>query len=116
MGNITSKKLPMSAENVENNSDYGNMEKNEMTIERTTITGTPFTKIWSKEHGWSGGIAEHRMTGWYKTEEELLEKLQGTSIGQIDWDLMVGFVSILIEKTNQLKELNEKINKKQEEI
>lgn len=113
MENTTSKKSPIPAANAENKSDYGDMSKNEITVERTTIKGTPFIQIYSKAHGYSGGIAEHRMTPWYETEEELLTKLQGTTIGQLDWDLLTGFVSILIDKTAEMKKIAKDIEDKQ---
>lgn len=99
----------------QNNSNYGDMSKNELTFERTKIEGTPFTKVWSKEHGYSAGIAEYRATPWYETEEDLLKKLSGTEIGTLDWDLLTGVISILIDKTLELNKIEEEVTKRMEE-
>lgn len=107
MENTTLKKSHIPAENAENNSTYGDMTKNTLTFERTAIEGTPFVMQWSESKGYSGGIAEHRVTEWYKTEEELKKKLKGASNKGIDWDLLTGVILILIEKKEELKKITE---------
>ncbi|MBB5441066.1 hypothetical protein HDC92_004770 [Pedobacter sp. AK017] len=115
MENTTLKKSPTYVGSAGNNSDYGDMSKNEITFERKKVEGTPFVKIWSKQHGWAAGIAEHRITQWFETEEKLDKKLKGTTAGKLDWDLLTGFVSILIEKTEDLKKQQEEIVKRNNE-
>lgn len=96
-----------------NSSNYGDMSKNTMTYERKALEGTPFVIHHSESHGWAAGIAEHKLTGWYKTENEVIKLLRGTNRHGINWDLMMGFVLIIVEKTMERKELEKKIEEKQ---
>lgn len=111
--NTTSKKSHTAAENATNNSTSGNESTYTMDFNREPIEGTPFVKLWSKEHGFALGIAEHRVTGWYKTEEELTKKRKGVTTKGIDWDLMTGVIMILIEKIDQKKQLDNAIAAKE---
>lgn len=87
--NTTSEKLHGSSANT-NNSEYGDMSKNTVTYERKALPGTPFVIHRSDTHGWAAGIAEHKLTGWYKTENEVLKLLRGTNRHGVNWDLMTG--------------------------
>lgn len=110
MENITSKESHTPVGGVENNKDYGDMSKNTKTYERKTLEGTPFIIHHSETHGWAAGIAEHKLTGWYETEEQVKKLLKGINQKrEIDWDLMTGIIMILIEKVLEHKELEEKI-------
>lgn len=96
-----------------NNSEYGNMKKNVMTYERKPLDGTPFIIHKSETHGWAAGIAEHKLTGWYPTEEILKKVLKGINNKGIDWDLITGTILILIEKVLEKKEIEKTIIKKE---
>lgn len=92
-----------------NNKNSGE-QKPTKTYERKTLENTPFIIHESEDHGWAAGIAEHRLTGWYQTEEELKTILKGyTPKHGIDWNLLTGVVLILIEKAKELDKLNNKI-------
>lgn len=118
MEDLTSKKSHTPAPNVENNSKFGDMSKNEMTFQRAPLEGTPFTVLYDKENGYSAGIVNTQMTSWYEKEEELLEKLRGTSIGQLDWDLITGTITVIVAKALEMQKLENlrELNKLQEEI
>lgn len=92
------------------------MSKNTVTYERKALPGTPFVIHRSDTHGWAAGIAEHKLTGWYKTENEVIKVLRGSNRYGINWDLMMGFVLILIEKTKELDKIQEKVKEKNNEI
>lgn len=112
------KELKESSTDVQNthNSNYGDMKKNVKTYERKAMEKTPFVIHHSETEGWSAGIAEHRLTGWYETEEDLKKVLRGITSKQgasINWDLLTGVVLILIEKVAEAKKLTDKINENQ---
>lgn len=104
MENSTSEKLHTSAQNADNSLNSG---KGEITYNRSSIEGTPFTVVWDKDKGFSAGIANTKMTPWYQTEEELLEKIKGIKEGRIDWNLMTDFVTTIIVQLDQMKKQNE---------
>lgn len=94
----------------ENNKPFGDTTKGTKRYERKAYEGTPFVIHESEDHGWAAGIAEHKLTGWYETEEKLKTVLKGyTPKKGIDWDLMTGIILIIVEKVNEMKKLNEKI-------
>lgn len=100
--NTTSEKSHGSLNNEQNNSVYGDMTKNEQTIERAMLPETPFTIQWMKEKGYSAGIQHVQMTDWYEKESELLEYLNGTSIGKLDWNLLTGVIQTICIITNKM--------------
>jgi len=109
---METQELKQSGTNVEetNNSQYGDMSKNTKKYERKALEGTPFVIHYAETHGWAAGIAEHKLTGWYETEKELLKALKGTDRNGINWDMMTGVILILLEKTLEKKELEKKLN------
>lgn len=93
------------------------MSKNVKTYERKALEGTPFVIHYSETHGWAAGIAEHKITGWYETEEDLQEILTGLVkthkttkpvYGKLNWDLITGVALVLIDKVLEMKKLEEK--------
>ncbi|QCS37329.1 hypothetical protein [Tortoise microvirus 85] len=100
-------------ESQENNAPYGDMSKNVKTYERKAKENTPFIIHHSEDEGWSAGIAEHRLTGWYKTEKDLETVLKGYNPKTgINWDLLTGVILILIEKQKEYEKLQKEINKR----
>lgn len=95
-----------------NNSEYGDMNKNTKTYERKALEGTPFIIHQSEDHGWAAGIAEHKLTGWYETEQDLMQVLNGRKNTGLNWDLITGVILILIEKVLETKELTKKRTEK----
>lgn len=84
-------------------------EKAKLEYTRTALESTPFIIHHSESHGWAAGIAEHKLTGWYASEKELLTVLKGVKKGgQIDWNLITGVVLILIAKEREYNVLKEK--------
>lgn len=84
------------------------MSKNVKTYERKALEGTPFVIHYSETHGWAAGIAEHKITGWYQTEDDLKKLLKGLRYQGINWDLMTGVILVLIEKVLEIKKIEEK--------
>lgn len=110
MENITSNESHTHVDGVENSKDYGNMSKNTLTYERKALEGTPFIIHHSETHGWAAGIAEHKLTGWYETEEQVKKLLKGINQQKgIDWDLLTGIIMIIVEKVLEHKKLTDKI-------
>lgn len=110
MEKTTSKNESTQLDSLEDNKPYGEEGKGTKRYERKAYEGTPFVIHHSEDHGYAAGIAEHRLTGWYESEETLKKVLKGyTPSRGIDWDLLTGVIVILIEKTNEMKKLNEKI-------
>lgn len=88
---------------------FGGEGTSEMTFERFRVEGTPWQAIWDKERGWSAGIAEHKITDFYETEEELKKVLKGVhEDGSINWNLMFGFVDVIMQKVIDFQKFTEK--------
>lgn len=95
-----------------NNFDFST---NEITVKSEVIKGTPFVMKWMKDKGWSFGIAEYKLSEYYETREEALEKLGLKELkgGEIvrrtktgtDYELIVNIVGIMIEKYLKAKDL-----------
>ena len=90
------------AENSENNKNYS---EKELTVLNRMIEGTPFMMRWEKEKGYSWGMAGIKIGEWEETEEEMLEDIK-----EITWEKIIGLVTIVVDATTKMKELQEKAN------
>jgi len=80
-----------------------------VTHERIPIKNTPFILQYAENMGWSVGIAEHKITGWYKTREEAEKIVRGTTRTGINWEFMTGVILVLIEKVEDYKKIKQAI-------
>lgn len=101
---------PTSVDENPNSSTFGDMSKNVMEYSRTAVEGTPFIKHRSETNGWALGIAEHKITGWYKTEKEVDDLLNGR---KPNWDFLTGVILVLIQKERDYQNLNQEIERRQ---
>ena len=98
----------LSAENTAGNSENKeNSSEKELTVLNRMIEGTPFMMRWEKEKGYSWGMAGIKIGEWRKTEEEML-----TDMEEITWEKIIGIVTIVVDATTKMKELQEKANNK----
>ena len=87
-------------ENSENNSHSG---EKELTVLNRMIEGTPFMMRWEKEKGYSWGMAGIKIGEWRKTEEEML-----TDMEEITWEKILGVMTVVVDATMKMKELQER--------
>lgn len=100
----TGQKLP--AENLEENShNNSHSGEKELTVLNRMIEGTPFMMRWEKEKGYSWGMAGIKIGEWKETEEEMLNDIK-----KITWEKIIGVITIVVDATIKMKELQEKAN------
>lgn len=87
-------------ENSENNSHSG---EKELTVLNRMIEGTPFMMRWEKEKGYSWGMAGIKIGEWRETEEEML-----TDMEEITWEKILGVMTVVVDATMKMKELQER--------
>ena len=95
-------KLPV--ENLEENSENKKQSgEKELTVLNRMIDGTPFMMRWEKDKGYSWGMAGIKIGEWRKTEEEML-----TDMKEITWEKILGVITVVVDATMKMKELQER--------
>ena len=98
----TGQKLPV--ENLEENSENKQQSgEKELTVLNRMIDGTPFMMRWEKDKGYSWGMAGIKIGEWRKTEEEML-----TDMEEITWEKILGVITVVVDATMKMKELQER--------
>ena len=98
----TGQKLP--AENlVENSENKKQSGEKEITVLNRMIDGTPFMMRWEQEKGYSWGMAGIKIGEWQETEEEMLNDMK-----EITWEKILGVITVVVDATMKMKELQER--------
>lgn len=69
-------------------------------FEAEPIPNTPFIKVRTGKNEYSGAVGKHRVTEFYNTEQELMDK-----INQKDWMLITSLIGAMINNDQEIKEL-----------
>lgn len=72
-------------------------------FEVKSIENTPFMLVRSGKNEYSAGIGNSRVTAFYKTEQEVIDK-----VNQRDWTLITAVIGVMINSEQYIKELFKK--------